>query len=113
MAEAITPVSAPAFEMAPNASYETERVREFPPHEVPAVAAASGPGFAPAEPIRIEWSSDLQQVESDPEKVQAAATHVTEEVQAPRPKRVRHAPPPVDEGPLVQVETGRDEKTPA
>lgn len=69
----------------------------------------SGPGFAPAVPPKIEWPPDLQQVESDPEKVKAAEQGVAQEEPAPRPKRVRPPQAPVIEEPLVQVETGQPE----
>ena len=101
-APVVTPYQAPP---APS-SFEAERVREFPPREAAAAEAPTGPGFAPAAPVKIEWPSDLQQVESDPEKVRTAQERVVEEEAAPRPKRVRQPLPPVDDGPLVQVETG-------
>ena len=69
------------------------------------MAAPSGPGFAPAEPVKIEWPSDLKQVESDPEKIQTAQRQVIEEQPMPRPKRVRPAAEPVGNEPLVQIET--------
>jgi hypothetical protein len=70
------------------------------------MVAPSGPGFAPAEPVKIEWPSDLKQVESDPEKVQTAQRQVIEEQQPlPRPKRARPAVEPVGNEPLVQIET--------
>ena len=69
------------------------------------MAAPSGPGFAPAEPVKIEWPSDLKQVESDPEKIQTAQRQVVEEQLLPRAKRVRQAVEPVSNEPLVQIET--------
>jgi hypothetical protein len=54
----------------------------------------------------MEWPSDLQQVESNPQKVQAARQEVVQEQPAQRPKRVRQASAPVNEEPLVQIETG-------
>jgi len=69
------------------------------------MAAPSGPGFAPAEPVKIEWPSDLQQVESDPAKIQTAQRQVIEEHLMPRPKRVRPAAAPIVDEPLVQIET--------
>jgi ribonuclease E len=113
--DSVEHVSAPAYE-APPPAYERETVREFEPREtLPAAEPArpSGAGYAPAAPVKIEWPSDLQQVESDPDKVRAAQSQEVEPEPAPRPKRVRQQQAAVDEGPLVQVETGRDEKTPA
>jgi len=95
-----------ASHKAPPAVFETETVREFQPREAAPMAAPSGPGFAPAEPVKIEWPSDLKQVESDPEKVQTAQRQVIEEEQPlPRPKRARQAVEPISNEPLVQIET--------
>lgn len=69
------------------------------------MAAPSGPGFAPAEPVKIEWPSDLKQVESDPAKVQTAQRQVIEEQPLPRSKRARPATESVGNEPLVQIET--------
>ncbi len=90
-------------------SFESEQVREFTPRETAAPVAAkpSGPGYAPAQPVKIEWPSDLQQVESSPDKVRAAEQAAAEEPPAPRPKRVRPQPAPVSEEPLVQIETDK------
>jgi ribonuclease E len=105
-AESIAPAEV-ASHKAPPAAFETETVREFQPREAAPLAPPSGPGFAPAEPVKIEWPSDLKQVESDPEKVQTAQRHVSEEEQQPlpRPKRARQAVEPVSNEPLVQIET--------
>jgi len=70
----------------------------------------SGAGYAPAAPVKLEWSSDLQQVESDPDRVRAAQQVVPAEPPAPRPKRVRPQSAPVVEEPLVQIETGPGDK---
>lgn len=124
--------SAPYQIPAAAPSYETEQVREFQPREepreemvvpqpAPAPAPSPSAGYAPAAPLRIEMPPDLQQVESDPEKVQAFAHEPAREPAAPRPRRVRPAPAPVIEEPLVQIETDRaavqaddsGEKTPA
>jgi len=94
-----------ASHKAPPAVFETETVREFQPREAAPMAAPSGPGFAPAEPVKIEWPSDLKQVESDPEKIQTALRQVVEEQPLPRAKRVRQAVEPVSNEPLVQIET--------
>jgi ribonuclease E len=105
-AESVAPVEV-ASHQAPPAAFETETVREFQPREAAPMAVPSGPGFAPAEPVKIEWPSDLKQVESDPEKVQIAQRHVSEEEQQPlpRPKRARQAVEPISNEPLVQIET--------
>jgi ribonuclease E len=105
-----TAVSAPGTRTeAPSpAAGEAEVVREFRPAEPTAPSAqAPGAGYAPAVPIRIEWPSDLQQVESDPEKVRAAQMTLSEpdRTEPVRPRRVRPPRAPVSEEPLVQVET--------
>ena len=58
----------------------------------------------PAAPLKLEWPSDLVQIETDPNKARAAAS-APQEVEAPRPRRSRPAPLPVSDEPLVQVET--------
>jgi ribonuclease E len=112
VAEPVEHVSPPAYEAPPTApSYERETVREFEPRqETPAretPAPASSAGYAPAVPVKLEWPSDLQQVESDPNKVGAVQQESVHEQPAPRPKRVRQPVAPVVEEPLVQIETDR------
>ena len=125
VAEPVEHISPPAYEPpAAPASYERETVREFQPQETvaPQPAPIAGAGYAPAVPVKIEWPSDLQQVESDPGKVSAAAQpEPVQEHHAPRPKRVRQPIAQVVDEPLVQIETdraespsgGSGEKTPA
>jgi hypothetical protein len=136
MAAAVAEVSPPAFQEESSAppvyreepsappSYETEQVREFRPREpvieTPQPAPTPAADYAPPAPLRIEMPSDLQQVESDPEKVRAVLLEPSREPATPRPRRVRPAPAPVVEEPLVQIETDRadaqaggGEKTPA
>jgi hypothetical protein len=106
MTESASPISTADQAPPPPSSFETEQVREFKPREsIPAQPVPSGPGFAPAEPVKIEWPSDLKQVESDPEKIQTAQRQVVEEPLTPRPKRVRQSVEPVGNEPLVQIET--------
>ena len=81
-------------------------MREFDTHEtLPVQPAPSGPGYAPVQPVKIEWPSDLVQVESDPGKVQAVRQVEIEQQPAPRPQRVRQPAQPVSNEPLVQIET--------
>jgi ribonuclease E len=88
------------------APYENERVREYePPAALVSEPVPSGPGVAVAAPVQIEWPADLQQVESDPNKVSSVEQEMDSQPAAPRPKRLRQAPQAVDEGPLVQIET--------
>ena len=95
-------------------AFDREVVREFEPRapEEPQ-RVPSGPGIVPAEPVRIEWPSDLVQVESDPGKIQSVQQKEFEQPQAPRPRRVRPAAQPVIEEPLVQIETGQAGGPPA
>jgi len=106
--EPVAPPPAVATPM-PSVSFETEKVREFEPHETAAAPDTATSGYAPAAPIANEWPSDLQQVESDPEKVRVAQQAPDAPEQQARPKRVRQSPPPVSDEPLVQIETSRSD----
>ncbi len=87
---------------------ETEQVREFP-HQSAAqeTAVPAGAGYAPAVLVKIEWPSNLQQVESNPEKIRSVQQEPVPEASEPRPRRVRQVAQPVSEEPLVQIETDR------
>lgn len=103
----VEPYQAPRPALSP---IETEWVREYASRETaPVDVVPSGPGYAPAVPVKIEWPSDLQQVESDPDKVKAAEQQPVQERAVPRPKRERSPQAPVSEEPLVQIETGKPE----
>jgi len=99
-------------------TFETERVREVPQRDAKFVAEApSSAGYAPVAPVKIEWPADLQQIESDPDKVRGVQQQVIEDrPSASRAKRVRQPLEPVSDEPLVQIETDkagttdRDEK---
>lgn len=96
--------------VAAGATFETEVVREFEPRAPEPVAPVpSGPGYAPAEPVRIEWPADLVQVESDPNKIRTVEQQEPEQEPTPRPKRVRQPVQTLSEEPLVQIETGETE----
>jgi ribonuclease E len=102
-------------------SFENGQVRELePPAALVTEPFASGPGVAVAAPVNIEWPSDLQQVESDPQKVVSEQPEAEQQAPMPRPKRARQVAQPMDDAPLVQIETGADgapggieDKTPA
>ena len=116
--------SAPAtVESPPKLAFEHAEIRQAPlepvhREEVAAVSAAepaeraiesvvSVPQTPPPAPPAIApmaFSSDLVQIETDPQKVRIPATTV-EPPAPPRPPRVRPAPPPVSDEPLVQIET--------
>jgi hypothetical protein len=103
---AATVAAASTRDSSGDREYESEQVREYePPAALVSETPPSGPGVAAATPVKIEWPSDLQQVESDPTKVTSSAQGMDAEAPAPRPKRVRPAQQAVDEGPLVQIET--------
>jgi len=87
---------------------ENEQVREFPQQTVVREEAVpAGAGYAPAVPVTIEWPSNLQQVESDPEKVRSLPQEPVQEATPPRPRRMLPPSQPVSEEPLVQIETDR------
>jgi hypothetical protein len=94
---------------APVAVAAEESVREvMTPRPEQAVAAR------PEQVLTLDWQTDLTQVETSPEKLQAARTQAPEEIGVPRPRRVRPVLAPVAEEPLLQVETRRpDSTTPA
>jgi hypothetical protein len=110
-----TPAPTPAYEetQSTSPSYERETARELHQQreEAPAPVAAppSRAGHAPAMPVKMEWPSDLQQVESDPGKINAVQQEAVQERPAPRPKRVRQSSQPPISEPLVQIETDRAE----
>mgnify|MGYP006266665941 FL=1 len=72
-----------------------------------AAPPAAAPHVVPATPLKLDWSSGLTQIETAPEKAQAAQQAVAETPQPPRPRRVRPVLPPVTNEPLMQVETQR------
>ncbi len=110
------PVPAPAVATVVVVAEEIVRedFRTAPLAHVPAPVPPPAPALAPQPrqappPDKLEWPSDLVQVESDPHKVKAAEQQVPHDAPPPRPKRERPAPSPVIEEPLVQIEThGRD-----
>jgi ribonuclease E len=96
------PPQAPAA--GTSAPYAGEIVREE------AVTAAPVDPDAAAKPetiLKLDWQTDLTQIETNPVKQRARDERAVEEVPAPRPKRVRQPIAPLDEGPLVQIETQR------
>lgn len=68
--------------------------------------AAELPIVAPA-PLKLDWSIDLIQVETNAEKARAALERAQSQVEAPRVKRARPVLPPISTEPLIQVETHR------
>ncbi len=87
---------------------DNEQVREFSQQSAAQEdAVPAGAGYAPAAPVKIEWPSNLQQVESDPEKVLSVPQEAVQEATSPRPRRALPPSQPVSEEPLVQIETDR------
>ncbi|MDH5536333.1 MAG: hypothetical protein OEZ08_12300, partial [Betaproteobacteria bacterium] len=76
-------------------------------HEVRSPEPASAlESTAPAPvPLKLDWPSDLVQIETDPDKVRTAQQTVPQEADEHRVKRVRASLPPVSHEPLIQVET--------
>ena len=64
-----------------------------------------------AAPLQLDWSSDLIQVETHPEKARTALARSREEQPVPRVKRERPPLAPLSDEPLVQVETRKIEVT--
>lgn len=107
------PISAPVVHEQPAVVQQkpvvAEPVAAQPVAIVPAVvpvapAAAPAPAPAAPQPLKMEWPSDLQQVETNAARVQAAKAAADDGV----PKRIKRVRPPVEAStnePLQQVET--------
>ncbi|RPJ47162.1 MAG: Rne/Rng family ribonuclease [Betaproteobacteria bacterium] len=112
---AAAPVAAPAPATAP--VIEKPEVVMAPPAPEPVapapVAAAPQPVVATpapapaAPPVKLDWPSDLQQVETSRERVQAATQAANDDGAPKRVKRVRRPVENVTAEPLQQVETQR------
>lgn len=114
-AEAAAAEAVPAFAQ-PQTAYTppaAEPVVQAPvaPAVEPVVAAPAPqpiiakPAPAPMQPLKLDWPSDLQQVETSRERQQAAAQAAMDDG---APKRVKRVRPPVENvtsEPLQQVET--------
>jgi hypothetical protein len=95
---------------APVVTFAEELVREVTPAPLQDPAATA----RPEQVLKLDWQTDLTQIETSPEKLQAARTQTAEETPVARPKRVRAALSSAEEEPLLQVETHRpDAATPA
>jgi hypothetical protein len=90
-----------------------ELVNEVPQSSAPLVGSAprfeampeTAEASADAAPgLKLDWPSDLVQVETDPQKARVASAYEEAEA-APRVRRVRSASAPMSDEPLVQVET--------
>jgi hypothetical protein len=93
---------------------DAEVVREAPQSSAPIAEAAVPSSSMRADSssilaaLRTGASGELIQIETAPGK----ARPFVEPQEAPRPPRVRRAPPPISNEPLVQVETRRQEHAP-
>lgn len=90
-----------------------EYVREIVTPE-PVSTNTTTPSQQPQEmapvPLQLDWSSDLIQIETDPEKHKETFARLSEAAPQPRVKRVRPNLAPISDEPLVQVETHRNEE---
>ncbi len=86
---------------------EEPKVAAAPPAAAKPVAVPSQPKpvATPPAPLKLDWPSDLQQVETSKERLQAAAQASNDEGLPKRVKRVRPPVENVSEEPLQQVET--------
>ena len=100
--ESAKPVSAPV------ATVSNEQVHEVTPAQLPDPAITARPD----QVLKLDWQTDLTQIETSAEKLQAVRKQTTEEIPTPRPRRVRAELPSAEDGPLLQVETHRPDATP-
>jgi ribonuclease E len=99
---------------APQSTYTPPVQEHVAPAPAPVVAPAPqpiiatpapAPASAPMQPLKLDWPSDLQQVETSRERQQAAAQAAADDG---APKRIKRVRPPVENvvsEPLQQVET--------
>jgi ribonuclease E len=112
------PAEPPAFEAAPQPAFEAQPQPAFEaPQAVEERAAVETTARTPepeqqrpAAPfeLKLEWPTDLVQVETDAGKAAAAAAQPQPEAPARAPRVRKPLPPPSTE-PLIQVETRRRE----
>ena len=107
MAESVDHVTQPAPAAPPSAIIAGEAVREVTP--VPSLEQTPPPLVRPDEVLKLDWQTDLTQIETNPEKRRAASAQAVEDAPESHPKRVRPPTAPLDEEPLLQVETHRVE----
>jgi ribonuclease E len=93
----LVPDPAPVSETTPSRVFEAAPVAT--PAAVPAAAAPA------PKPLKLDWPSDLVQIETDPQKRQAARVEAQTGQPAPRVKRERPVTQQPVAEPLVQVET--------
>lgn len=96
----------PVAEFESTASQEPFPVSAPAPNSVEDTMRESQTVSRPFVPSTVELPPDLEQVESDPDKISAVREQEPGEEPEARPRRARPAPPPANDEPLVQVETG-------
>ena len=115
MAEAAAPEAPPVYQ-EPQTIYTppaTDPIAQVASVPAPVVAAplpviekpAPAPAPAPMQTLKLDWPSDLQQVETSSERQQAAAQAATDDGAPKRVKRVRQSVESAASEPLQQVET--------
>lgn len=91
-----------------------EYVREIVISE-PVARSETPPVAPPSEtsplPLQFDWSSDLIQIETHPDKYKAALARSAETPPPIRVRRERPKLPPMNDEPLVQVETRKTESS--
>jgi ribonuclease E len=102
-------VAVPVQESLSPAVVQEEVVREETVQPEVIVSASRGdsreePAILPV-PLQLDWSTDLIQVETNPEKHRIALSKELDEQPVPHVKRVRPPLPPINDIPLIQVET--------
>jgi ribonuclease E len=104
------PAPAPVVHQEPPGVQSEPVVAEPVVVQQPAIVVAAAPVAVPApapvapQPLKMDWSSDLQQVETNAARVQAAQSATDDGA----PKRIKRVRPPVEVAanePLQQVET--------
>jgi hypothetical protein len=100
--ETAAPEAAPVFQQP---AYTEPVVRAPVAPVAEPVAAAPAPAAAPMQALKLDWPSDLQQVETSRERQQAAAQASADDGAPKRVKRVRQPVENVPSEPLQQVET--------
>ena len=110
----VEPMPSPIVEPAPSPLSEpivARAMAAFKPEATPVPPPAAAPApitVAPKPAVDLSAtleSSGLVMVETSAERIASLQASVPPEVATPRPRRVRPAPPPVVNEPLVQVET--------
>jgi ribonuclease E len=101
--EARRPDATPAEPPVTAFAGETVREESMSPSPADDAPAAAKPETV----LKLDWQTDLTQIETNPAKQKERAQALSDEAPPPRPKRVRPPIVQIEEGPLVQIETQR------